>query len=140
MYNSDLNARRIPGFTAEISLYNYDQYPLVMSPFLETRIIPQRCMEGSCGSCSRHAAWEDDNGPESAGCWKKCCGSSGTFSDWRKCPESQCIRPPPRCTYFCNRPVQADCHSKRPFCSECLTKGGTCCWYISGDIMQCETA
>jgi hypothetical protein len=137
------NLQILPGFNAERSILHDSNHSILTTHRQVGKergeiIIPQLCREGVCGSCAKHDAWEDDYGPSSAGCWKKCCGFEGRFTEWKRCREAECERERP-CIYWCNRPVQADCRS-REFCSKCHLAGGTCCRSIGGDLIECTTS
>jgi hypothetical protein len=99
----------LPGFTAGRSLYSSKNVcqNIVRSVLWgvgqeEISLQAIYCQTG-CGDCKYHTAYDyedpfTDPGPQSDGCWKRCCNSSHSGFVWRTC--SPCTLPTicdPRC-------------------------------------------
>jgi hypothetical protein len=92
MKEKEFTGVRLPGFTAESSLYFSDTFYKTKIISVLEKIAPQAffCRRGSCFDCRDHTAndYEDDNtplGPPSGGLWERCCNSTQDGFNWRRC-------------------------------------------------------
>jgi hypothetical protein len=128
MKEKEFTGVRLPGFTAESSLYFSDTFYKTKIISVLEKIAPQAffCRRGSCFDCRDHTAndYEDDNtplGPPSGGLWERCCNSTQDGFNWRRC--SKCR---PGCS-ACSAPTSGGQGYKTCQYDDCRTIQFKCC-------------